>query len=32
LNDKQSAKKEFTEALEASPDHVGARSALADVE
>jgi tetratricopeptide (TPR) repeat protein len=31
LKDAPSAKKEFTAALEASPDHVGARSALADV-
>ena len=32
LNDKPNAKKELTEALEVSPDHAGARSALADVE
>jgi tetratricopeptide (TPR) repeat protein len=32
LNDKPNAKKELKEALEASPDNVGARSALADVE
>jgi Tfp pilus assembly protein PilF len=32
LNDRPNAKKELKEALEASPDNVGARSALADVE
>ena len=32
LGDKESAKQDLAKALEVSPDHVGARAALADIE